>query len=210
MVDPKAFRRTLPNYMTQQIKRKEDEFSKSPTKSSGDSSCSDDSDDDSDASDDSDEAAGNKKWRLFKDKQGKNWVVNITKKRYEDAFDKDQFEPVDTDENGSHLFIEEEFLISSSVVLGFSFSRKLWVEFSVSNIKDISWNDGAFDSLVLEENKKVYLKALVSSHRTNGDKTVEDVIQGKGKGLNIVLHGPPGVGKVSRPQKNRLRSNDLY
>lgn len=82
------------------------------------------------------------------------------------------------------------------MVLGFAFSEKLWLEFSLSGIEEIQWNAEAFESLVLPDKIKSNLKGLVSSHRFNAARTIDDVIQGKGKGLNVVLHGPPGVGKT--------------
>ena len=61
-------------------------------------------------------------------------------------------------------FTEQKQLISSPLVLGFAFSEKLWLEFTVGGIQDIQWNEGAFDSLVLPENQKPIVKALVQSH----------------------------------------------
>lgn len=72
------------------------------------------------------------------------------------------------------------------------------MEFPVSNIREIEWNEKAFDSLVLPENQKSIVKALVESHtgKNIAASTIDDIIQGKGRGLVSVLHGPPGVGKT--------------
>lgn len=35
---------------------------------------------------------------------------------------------------------EDDLLICSPTVLGFSLSNKYWLEFAVDNISDISWN----------------------------------------------------------------------
>ena len=40
------------------------------------------------------------------------------------------------------------------------------------------------------------VKALVESHKYHPAESIDDVIQGKGKGLVAVLHGPPGTGKT--------------
>lgn len=56
-------------------------------------------------------------------------------------------------------FTEEEYLLASPVVLGFSFGEKLWLEFTVSGIKEISWNANAYESLVLEPKTKETVKA---------------------------------------------------
>lgn len=55
-------------------------------------------------------------------------------------------------------FTEEEYLLASPVVLGFSFGEKLWLEFTVSGIKEISWNVNAYESLVLEPKTKETVK----------------------------------------------------
>lgn len=72
------------------------------------------------------------------------------------------------------------------------------VEFPVSNIHEIKWNEKAFESLVLPEDQKSIVKALVESHtgKNIASSTIDDIIQGKGRGLVSVLHGPPGVGKT--------------
>ncbi|KAK2594599.1 hypothetical protein QQS21_007684 [Conoideocrella luteorostrata] len=93
-------------------------------------------------------------------------------------------------------FTDDDYLVASSVVLGFAFSEKLWLEFSVSRIHEIKWNEDAWNSLVLPLETKDLLQALVKSRKHNVTKTTDDFIQGKGKGLVTVLHGPPGTGKT--------------
>lgn len=63
-------------------------------------------------------------------------------------------------------FTEEEYLLASPVVLGFSFGEKLWLEFTVSGIKEISWNVNAYESLVLEAKTKETVKVgyILSTH----------------------------------------------
>lgn len=60
----------------------------------------------------------------------------------------------DDNDNTPPVFTDEEYLIASPVVLGFAFAEKLWLEFTVSGIKEISWNEHAYDSLVLQPNTK--------------------------------------------------------
>ncbi|KAI2633570.1 hypothetical protein GGS26DRAFT_51476 [Hypomontagnella submonticulosa] len=102
----------------------------------------------------------------------------------------------DDKETTPPVFTDEEYLIASPVVLGFAFAEKLWLEFTVSGIKEISWNEHAYDSLVLQSNTKEIVRALVESHKYHPAASIDDVIQGKGKGLVAVLHGPPGTGKT--------------
>ncbi|OTA63306.1 hypothetical protein K449DRAFT_394593 [Hypoxylon sp. EC38] len=119
--------------------------------------------------------------------------------------DEDKSETTKNGEDGSGdddkdtsppVFTDEEYLIASPVVLGFAFAEKLWLEFTVSGIKEISWNEHAYDSLVLQPNTKEIVRALVESHKYHPAESIDDVIQGKGKGLVAVLHGPPGTGKT--------------
>ncbi|RPA77184.1 P-loop containing nucleoside triphosphate hydrolase protein [Ascobolus immersus RN42] len=92
---------------------------------------------------------------------------------------------------------EEELLLCSPTVLGFSFPDKLWLELAVANIHEIEWNSDAFDSLVLPTEQKNIVRALVESHTINKSRNgFDDVVKGKGKGLVAVLHGRPGVGKT--------------
>jgi hypothetical protein len=55
-------------------------------------------------------------------------------------------------------FTDEEYLIASPVVLGFAFAEKLWLEFTVSGVKEIQWNENAYESLVLEPKTKDIVK----------------------------------------------------
>ncbi|QPH04701.1 hypothetical protein C2857_001917 [Epichloe festucae Fl1] len=96
----------------------------------------------------------------------------------------------------SLVFTDDDYLLASPVVLGFSFSEKEWLEFSVSRIREIKWNEDAWGSLVLPPETKDLIQALVKSRKNNLTQTIDDVIQGKGKGLVTVLHGPPGTGKT--------------
>ena len=59
-----------------------------------------------------------------------------------------------TDDKQPPQFADEEYLIASPVVLGFAFDEKLWVEFTVSGVKEVQWNDNAYQSLVLEPKTK--------------------------------------------------------
>lgn len=135
---------------------------------------------------------------MWRDKSGRRRLIRVPKED-EDSEDltAQKLDAVTSEEDEiKHVFSEEELLIASPVVLGFSFSEKLWLEFSLAGISEIKWQTEAFESLVLPAQIKQNLKGLVSSHRFNAAKTIDDVIVGKGKGLNVVLHGPPGVGKT--------------
>ncbi|KAI1130525.1 P-loop containing nucleoside triphosphate hydrolase protein [Nemania abortiva] len=90
---------------------------------------------------------------------------------------------------------EEDFMICSHEVYGYDLAMKMWGVFSVANVRDIEFNSNAFSHLLLSPDKKQLISSLVMQHSNEID-TFDDYIQGKGKGLIFLLHGPPGVGKT--------------
>ncbi|KAJ5889029.1 ATPase AAA-type core [Penicillium taxi] len=200
MVDPKIHRRINPNYTISTVRPKDPDII-DPL----DLSLSDD-DDDSDAccdcgGSDEDSDAGSELprtvWKVMKDKDGCVTVVQVEVDESGEIVQKENMDRIEADSTQEpRAFTEEELLIASPVVLGFAFSEKLWLEFTISGVSEIKWDTEAFDSLVLPANQKSIVKALVESHSFHAAENIDDVIQGKGKGLVAVLHGPPGTGKT--------------
>ncbi|TBU30370.1 P-loop containing nucleoside triphosphate hydrolase protein [Dichomitus squalens] len=89
---------------------------------------------------------------------------------------------------------DEEYILASPILYGFSLSDKVWFEFNVEYVQPINWNEEAFEGLVLAADRKNLLRSLVDAH--NADLGFDDFVQGKGQGLIINLFGPPGVGKT--------------
>ena len=58
----------------------------------------------------------------------------------------------------------------------------------VSQLKPVSFDETAWNGMVLDEEYKDIMETMVSSH--------VDKVAGGGKGLSILLHGEPGVGKT--------------
>ncbi|KAI1004728.1 hypothetical protein K3495_g3488 [Podosphaera aphanis] len=219
MIDPAIHRRILPNYNISTVKPSDNDLFGSDSNHSdsecGD--CGDSSDDENNGhileennQDEGEEIEEPKtKWKIIQDEQKKPVVVKvpvdedgleIVQEKLEEVSNeiaKDKGTPDESEQkNEIPTFTDDEYLIASPVVLGFSFAEKLWLEFTVSGVKDIVWNEGAYESLVLENNTKSIVKALVESHKYHPAHNIDDVIQGKGKGLVAVLHGPPGTGKT--------------
>lgn len=74
----------------------------------------------------------------------------------------------------------------------FSFKEKRWGKAYVRSVAEIKYNDNAFESLVLDENKKKLIKSLV----LHSNKGFSDIIQDKNGGCIFLLHGGPGIGKT--------------
>lgn len=79
-------------------------------------------------------------------------------------------------------------------VPGFDFRRKGWVDLEVDQLRDVTWNDQAFRSLVAEDDMKQVILALVTNQLDADQGT--DLIDNKGNGLIMLLHGSPGTGKT--------------
>ncbi|KAK5127414.1 hypothetical protein LTR85_006753 [Meristemomyces frigidus] len=90
---------------------------------------------------------------------------------------------------------DEQLLLTNSMVRGFSFAEKRWFDFFIDKLSPPGWNPNCFDQLVLPAAQKDVVRALVSTH-AQSSVGFDDIVKGKGKGLILVLHGPPGVGKT--------------
>lgn len=183
MVDPAIHRRINPNYPISTVKPSDPDILED-SEDDEDSSCCESSSDEEGTGQKAGDQFGETdrpimKWKVIKDDDGQYRCVqievdgdgNVVKKE-------DMNELPGQDDNKEREFTEEEFLIASPVVLGFAFSEKLWLEFTVSGINQIEWNEGAYDSLVLPDNQKSIVKALVQSHTFEGSHNIDDVIQG--------------------------------
>ncbi|PUU80698.1 hypothetical protein B9Z19DRAFT_1078786 [Tuber borchii] len=224
MVDPSTFRRINPNYRMSPVKESSSHSSSGAANAEDDSENeNEDEDEDCGGGDDDEDGEINSPNNMVKPKasvvaaavkraigtkpqrsyilgpDGKIKLVGTTP----GATKKKLLETGKTAERIKDALVpeemtEEQLLLCSPTVLGFSFGDKLWAEFAVEHVNEIKFNPDAFESLVLPKAQKKIVKALVESHTSNrGSRPgIDDVIKGKGKGLVAVLHGRPGVGKT--------------
>lgn len=68
--------------------------------------------------------------------------------------------------------------------------------FDVDKITDITWNDKAFEMLVLPPDEKALAWAFVESKNLSNPGFFDDFVADKGRGLIMLLCGAPGVGKT--------------
>ena len=111
-------------------------------------------------------------------------------------------------------FEDLQYMICPPRALGYHLESRAWLELNVGKqkndtgasaavdnyLKDIvqQTSDEAFKKLQLARTQKTLIKDLVQSHAsgTNSKPWMEDIMRDKGRGLIILLHGPPGVGKT--------------
>jgi hypothetical protein len=199
MIDPGTFRRINPNYPISTVKPPDPNLLEANDSDSEDDCCC--QDDDEGAGHGAIEEANDQpktRHKIITNKAGNPELVEVEIDENGLEIQKENMEKIVGGSETKREFTDEELLIASPVVLGFAFSEKLWLEFTISGIHEIEWNEGAFQSLVLPEKQKSIVKALVQSHTSENAhrKNIDDVIQGKGRGLVAVLHGTPGVGKT--------------
>ena len=98
-------------------------------------------------------------------------------------------------------------------VYGYAMLNRKWFPLNINRVNDIAHDQGrttaaGYEDLVLPEGHKKLLQAIVKNQvrdpkRTSSEREKDpdefqmDVVKGKGKGLIILLHGAPGVGKTS-------------
>ena len=188
MVDPAIHRRINPNYPISTVKAADPDIldDSDDEKSDADScaGCRSSSSDEEGTGQQAGDQFGDRdrpitKYKLIKDEKDNYLVVEVEVDADGDEMQKEDIKQIPGQEASTEReFTEEEFLIASPVVLGFAFSEKLWLEFTISGINEIDWNEGAFDSLVLPDNQKAIVKALVESHTFEASRNIDDVIQG--------------------------------
>ena len=98
-------------------------------------------------------------------------------------------------------------------IYGYAMLNRKWFPLNINKIDDLTpdhvrMTAAGYEDLVLPEGHKNLLQAIVknqvrdskqtcSGREENPDEFQMDVVKGKGKGLIILLHGAPGVGKTS-------------
>ncbi|KAK0103255.1 hypothetical protein ONS95_005289 [Cadophora gregata] len=99
-------------------------------------------------------------------------------------------------ESDQHELTDNEYLICVPFVRGYSFKNKQWVLLTIENLRPVQWTEDLFQNLVLPAEEKELLLALAKSHCDAKANTFDDFVIGKGRGMVILLDGPPGVGKT--------------
>jgi hypothetical protein len=104
---------------------------------------------------------------------------------------------------------DPEYLLCPSTIPVFTLEEQDWMIVGVEDICDADWSKDAFERLVLSGEKKNHLKRLTAAHSKYKERRSNDLIKGKGKGLVMLFHGPPGVGKTLTAGIFSLDSHDI-
>ncbi|KAG8530800.1 uncharacterized protein KY384_004157 [Bacidia gigantensis] len=90
---------------------------------------------------------------------------------------------------------EDQLLVCAYWINGFSFTAKVWGQFALIGCTEVVWNEGAFQKIVIREERRRIIHGLVKAHRQD-ETAFDDIVQNKGRGLVGLLTGNPGVGKT--------------
>ncbi|KAL8933989.1 MAG: hypothetical protein Q9211_005468 [Gyalolechia sp. 1 TL-2023] len=96
---------------------------------------------------------------------------------------------------------DRNYLLLPARLLGYCLNAKVWAQFHVNRIGGIETVDvdQMMQKLIFDEESegvKEDLKILIEQHGATESDLIVDPVKGKGAGLVILLHGPPGVGKT--------------
>jgi SpoVK/Ycf46/Vps4 family AAA+-type ATPase len=104
---------------------------------------------------------------------------------------------VDDKEHAVTALSEKDTLLCPPFVMGFALQNKKWCRFFIDRVRDVELNEKAFDQLLIAQAHKELVLSMVEAHvEETPENSFDDIIQGKGKSLIILLHGAPGVGKT--------------
>ncbi|OTB06012.1 hypothetical protein M426DRAFT_259837 [Hypoxylon sp. CI-4A] len=91
---------------------------------------------------------------------------------------------------------DEQLLMTTPWLLCFDLKAKIWGKVCIDDLGEVTWNDQAFDRLVLPKNEKEMAWSFVKGKELLDDQGFDDFVNNKGRGLIVLMFGPPGVGKT--------------
>lgn len=91
------------------------------------------------------------------------------------------------------------YLILPPRLLGYATAQRIWGQISLEKASAAPGPDKMLfeKELQLDDRYKNMILSLVQAHMSKDrEPAVRDIVENKGKGLVLLLHGPPGVGKT--------------
>lgn len=137
-----------------------------------------------------------------------------------DAVEKDTFfSQLSTSEQGKTItrLEDDDLMLLPKRLFAYVLRERKFVLVSINFLNPIQKQEDIFAKLKISSTYKEIVKGLASSHflkkdmekryaSVSGDALSQDLIQGKGKGLIILLHGVPGVGKTATAEAVALEN----
>ncbi|KAI6083344.1 P-loop containing nucleoside triphosphate hydrolase protein [Hypoxylon rubiginosum] len=118
-------------------------------------------------------------------------VKELQERRWKDR-EEDKLDPLPKGDLSDRLL-----MLCSPIVKAYGLRTKCWGEIYVDGISDIIWDENAFHDLVLEHETKRLVESVVSAQtKQHHAPEFDDIIEGKGQGVILLLTGEPGVGKT--------------
>lgn len=105
----------------------------------------------------------------------------------------------DARSDGHAPLTNDQLLLCSWSVTAFKLKTKVWDDLPVEHIREIDWIPNMMSRLVLNQDVKDLIVALIdykTTQATDDEQNFDDFVPGKGKGIVMLLCGPPGVGKT--------------
>lgn len=105
---------------------------------------------------------------------------------------------------GEKIYSDEDLLILPRRLFAYALRERRFVHVDVRFLKPIAEHLDGFKSLKIDDDHRKMIQSLVSFHfkkkdieKKGREISTQDLIRGKGRGLVILLHGVPGVGKTA-------------
>ncbi|KAK3357819.1 hypothetical protein B0T25DRAFT_170507 [Lasiosphaeria hispida] len=101
---------------------------------------------------------------------------------------------------------DDDLVIMTYRVFGYVLRSRKWAKLDLKYLSPVTSgsknHETAFDQLVLPTGHKDMVQCLIAQHFRDREARIDeneevDIVRGKGKGLIILLHGAPGVGKTT-------------
>ncbi|ROT43063.1 hypothetical protein SODALDRAFT_327228 [Sodiomyces alkalinus F11] len=101
-------------------------------------------------------------------------------------------------------FEGDDFALLPPRVFAYALRERKFFPVDVRNVQPVAEQLDAFQYLQIEESHRRMITSLTSAHfrkkaieKKTGRIVTQDIIRGKGRGIVILLHGSPGIGKTA-------------
>ncbi|ROV90383.1 hypothetical protein VPNG_10016 [Cytospora leucostoma] len=122
--------------------------------------------------------------------------------------DQDERPPGSITDNKKQVLGPDNLALLPSRIFGYALRERAFYNLDIRFMKELPVMDDPLGSLRIEDESKTQIQALIYHHfkkkkaqevaATKGHELMDqDFIRGKGRGLVILLHGAPGVGKTA-------------